>query len=350
MIEDQWDDWFEYNTMYDLWIVDENLNKKYIGKIKIGQFNMEGKVRANIPKKFEYLSSEFFSLGQDSYYYENIKNLNISVRENIFKNLNDIAFDKNLLKKSYAENVTKKSLLRGIEKETVEKQFHRIATGGPRLVPYKFVYESYVETKEETAIKMTFEIDPESFPPSNIHVLMGRNGVGKTRLITQIINTILKNNRKSSNTFGTVFFAEDEDRYNVLFNPYFDDIRHIHWLHGTLDHSNNKILSITFKVALKQKNKILEERLKNYFKTFKLNNLYSKCAARHFIDITTKHILRIKRFGYAKSKDSIAADIEETLEALEISNINGWKTVAYRTLKFDSWYLDYYLRNYDKLS
>lgn len=137
---------------------------------------------------------------------------------------------------------------------------------------------------------------------------------------------------------------------NVLFNPYFDDIRHIHWLQGTLDHSNNKILSITFKVALKQKNKILEERLKNYFKTFKLNNLYSKCAARHFIDITTKHILRIKRFGYAKSKDSIVADIEETLEALEISNINGWKTVAYRTLKFDSWYLDYYLRNYDKLS
>lgn len=218
LIEDQWDDWFEYNTMYDLWIVDENLNKKYIGKIKIGQFNMEGKVRANIPKKFEYLSSEFFSLGQDSYYYENIKTLNSSVRENIFKNLNDIAFDKNLFKKSYAENVTKKSLLRGIEKETVEKQFHRIATGGPRLVPYKFVYESYVEAKEETSIKMTFEIDPESFPPSNIHVLIGRNGVGKTRLITQMINTILKNNRKSSNTFGTVFFAEDEDRYNESFS------------------------------------------------------------------------------------------------------------------------------------
>ena len=63
LIEDQWDDWFQYSTMYDLYIVDSSSCVKYIGKVKIGQKNM-GKTqrRPNLPQSFESLSNVFFSL------------------------------------------------------------------------------------------------------------------------------------------------------------------------------------------------------------------------------------------------------------------------------------------------
>ena len=40
LIEDQWDDWFQYSTMYDLYIVDSLSHQCYMGKTKIGQKGM----------------------------------------------------------------------------------------------------------------------------------------------------------------------------------------------------------------------------------------------------------------------------------------------------------------------
>lgn len=34
LIEDQWDDWFQYSTMYDLYIVDSLSHQCYMGKQK----------------------------------------------------------------------------------------------------------------------------------------------------------------------------------------------------------------------------------------------------------------------------------------------------------------------------
>ncbi len=39
---------------------------------------------------------------------------------------------------------------------------------------------------------MEFIVDPFKLPPSNIHVLIGRNGVGKTWLLFQMAICILK--------------------------------------------------------------------------------------------------------------------------------------------------------------
>ena len=86
LLEDQWDDWFQYNTMYDLYIINSSLEKMYIGKVKIGQYAMnEGQRRPDLPHSFHSLSTQFFSLGQDSYYYENIKNLGDDYREELLK-------------------------------------------------------------------------------------------------------------------------------------------------------------------------------------------------------------------------------------------------------------------------
>ena len=86
LIADAWNDWFKYRTMYTLHYVDTLGNVHFLGGVKIGEFDMtERQYTANIPMEFNKLGDKFFSLGQDEYYYENIKQLGEEIRNIIFK-------------------------------------------------------------------------------------------------------------------------------------------------------------------------------------------------------------------------------------------------------------------------
>ena len=76
LITDNWDDWFKYNTLYTLYVVDAEGETHSIGGVKIGQFAMEvGQRRAAVPETFDELDERFFSLGQDDSYYGNLNAL-----------------------------------------------------------------------------------------------------------------------------------------------------------------------------------------------------------------------------------------------------------------------------------
>lgn len=64
---DNWDDWFEFNTLYVLTYFDDHGERHDLGGVKIGQFGMERKQRRPaIPEQFRNLDDRFFSLGQDA--------------------------------------------------------------------------------------------------------------------------------------------------------------------------------------------------------------------------------------------------------------------------------------------
>ncbi len=211
LIEDQWDDWFQYSTMYDLYIVDSLSHQCYMGKTKIGQKGMvEDQRRPALPESFSRLSEDFFSLGQDSYYYENIKNLGDVMRSEILAALNDIAYNTKLIRTAQKEPVTKKSLLRSVPLTTVKEQFNRIALGGARLTPYNFEYRSVPIREGIEPITIEFNVDPDSYPPSNIHVIIGRNGVGKTYLISNMIWSIIQPRNNLRENVGETRFLHDK--------------------------------------------------------------------------------------------------------------------------------------------
>ena len=211
LIEDQWDDWFQYSTMYDLYIVDSLSHQCYMGKTKIGQKGMvEDQRRPALPESFSRLSEDFFSLGQDSYYYENIKNLGDVMRSEILAALNDIAYNTKLIRTAQKEPVTKKSLLRSVPLTTVKEQFNRIALGGARLTPYNFEYRSVPIREGIEPITIEFNVDPDSYPPSNIHVIIGRNGVGKTYLISNMIRSIIQPRNNLRENVGETRFLHDK--------------------------------------------------------------------------------------------------------------------------------------------
>ncbi len=191
LIEDNWDD-FGFQTWFHLKVLDERREIHDLGGVKIGKFGQTSG-RTNIPKHFDLLDDSFFSLGQDSKYYEELAKFSLQLKEKITKGLHDIISDQNLLPRALNERVTKVSFLRFVSVISIQEQFQRILNGGEKLSTYNFSYilcsgESNASTQD---LELSFEVIPESFPPTNIHILIGRNGVGKTRLLNTMTKTLL---------------------------------------------------------------------------------------------------------------------------------------------------------------
>lgn len=227
---DNWDD-YSYRTSFTAFYYDAHGELIEIGPVKIGYVGMEkGSVYDAIPKNFTSLPSQFFSLGQSDEYYENLKGLGDDTRKCILVATNDLAYNLERFETVIGENVTGTSLLRDVSRSTVRQQFHRIAHGGVRLTNYDFKYTSPrpIHDSGFSTIELTFCVNPNQNPPSNIHVLIGRNGTGKTRLLQNMIRSI----RLDDDSFGTFGYTRSWGRANnesqfanmlcVAFSP-FDD-------------------------------------------------------------------------------------------------------------------------------
>lgn len=179
---DNWDDWFTFSTMYVVFYFDKEGDRHRVGEVKIGQFNMaKDQRRPAIPNEFDTLSEQFFSLGQDDRYYEALTERGPEIRQRILTGLRDTALDVDLFERALGEKVTGVSLLRSVSRSSVRGQFRRLANGGARLTNYAFSYTPPKHRKSKSRPPVfEFRVEPESNPPTNIHVLIGRNGVGKT--------------------------------------------------------------------------------------------------------------------------------------------------------------------------
>lgn len=187
---DNWND-FSFRTLYQITLFDENGEMHDLGHIKIANFGQTTDDRIELEERFEELDERFFSLGQSSGYYETIQGLNVELKELFLTKIKDIIADESLQLRALEEEVTRTSLLRDTSIVTVQGQYKRILDGGAILTPYNFKYET-IQSDDEAGYNLTFDVDPESNPPSNIHVLIGRNGVGKTHLLNNMVKTFLE--------------------------------------------------------------------------------------------------------------------------------------------------------------
>lgn len=188
-----WDDWFEFSTLYSVVYYDIDGVSHNVGTIKIGQFAMQEKQRSpSLPLNFDSFNDTLFSVGQDVSYYENLNNLGEEVRDKILIGLNDIALNSELLERASLERVTKISLFRSVSITSIKGQFRRLAQGIATLSEYQFTYTAPKIGKSSLPpISLTFHVGPKTNPPTNIHVLIGRNGVGKTHLLNNMIASLI---------------------------------------------------------------------------------------------------------------------------------------------------------------
>jgi hypothetical protein len=218
LLTDNWDDWFTYNTMYALRVYDAEGKEYSAGSVKIGQFDMkEEQRRAAIPTSFDQLGEEFFSLGQDDSYYETLNELGPEPRDRILRALRDVALDQDQFQRALDEKVTGVSLLRSVPRATVQGQFSRLPRGGVRLSRYEFNYTAPKSGRSKSdPVKLSFVVQPESMPPTNVHILIGRNGVGKTYLLNNMTRCLVDKNVTSAEA-GIFQAVNDEQTPGEIF-------------------------------------------------------------------------------------------------------------------------------------
>lgn len=198
-----WDDWFDYQTQYSVFYIDSSGNRHDIGTTKVGKFALAAGTRENgvpgesrlpdPPESFRKLPDQFFSLGQDPSYYENLSNIGARFREKVLAGLRDIAYLPELLEAAQHEEVTKVSLLRFVPILTVREQLTRLAHGGARLTPYDLRFTLKYIKNQPT---VSFSVVPNSTPPTNIHVVVGRNGVGKSTFLNNLSAYYVKQEKR----------------------------------------------------------------------------------------------------------------------------------------------------------
>ncbi|MFA6440801.1 MAG: AAA family ATPase [Sterolibacterium sp.] len=202
LVRDNWDD-YHYKTTFLLVYFDAEGTRHDVGNVKIMRREMEyGYVEIEDP--FVRFGAEFCSLGQDQEYYENLLQLEEDARVEILTALKDAIWDNDIFVSFNRTEPFETSLTRSITSRELKK-FREIAHEQAELTPFHFAYAF----PNDGGQVIEFEVEPNTVPPSNIHVIIGRNGVGKTRLLRSIRRLLCDGNRRS---YGTLtFFSDDQE-------------------------------------------------------------------------------------------------------------------------------------------
>lgn len=217
---DYWND-YSFITMFEVVAFDREGNRAELGSVKIG-FHGQTTSTATfsmLPPKFEKLQENFFSLGQDVKYYETLMNgFFAQDRELFLSYLNDIAIGAGNIELIKEEDVFRISLLRYVSFSVIEGQFRRVLSGGVTLSDFDFDFVQ-IATDRLAGINLTFSVKSNSKPRTNIHSIIGRNGVGKTTLLNRMISTII-----NPELDGSGFFVEDFLSRNLIDANYFSSL------------------------------------------------------------------------------------------------------------------------------
>lgn len=192
-----WNDWYTWRTLHTLYRVDSVNGHQRIGNVKIAdvtykQYANSEDNRTPLGSPFTRLSSSYVSVGQDESYYENLlAYVGANQMATVLRALRDLAFTPSRIDDVWDHPVVSESLFRGLSTHNVAKKFNRIAHGGSELVPYKFEFVQPPDDERDPDVRLEFDVRPDSEPPTNVHVLIGRNGSGKTRLLHSMARELL---------------------------------------------------------------------------------------------------------------------------------------------------------------
>ena len=222
LVKDRWDDWGKYQTQFYVIVFDSNGNKFEPGSVKIGHKGLQpnptiepGKRAPELDSQFDVLPEGYFSLGQSENYYETLNTISEKLRIAILQGLKDCAWDLDLFEVVKDEEVMRESLLRDVRTENVSNRLHRLSKGDAVLTEFQFEYAFPSDEYNGEQPVLKFHVEPDSQPPTNVHVIIGRNGVGKTRCL-QFMRKALLGIQDRTNSVGE-FRLIGQNRINWAF-------------------------------------------------------------------------------------------------------------------------------------
>ncbi|MAM75292.1 MAG: hypothetical protein CMO29_15960 [Tistrella sp.] len=222
LFQDNWDD-FSFKTTFIAALFDGDGVRHDLGPLKIMSKGMTSG-RVDIPDEFDKLGPDFCSIGSDRDYYVKLSEISAQMKESYLSSIRDCVADPEIWEEFRDEEAMMKSLLRFVSIRDIKVSFPRILAGNAELTPYRFAYHFGV-THDSPETSCAFRVIPGTLPPSNIHVLIGRNGVGKTRLIAGMADTLTENQAANIGLPGRFSFENkeaeaDTDFLNIIVVAY----------------------------------------------------------------------------------------------------------------------------------
>jgi ABC-type multidrug transport system ATPase subunit len=178
-----WNDYSNQST-YCLYFYPNNSDCEKIGIVKIIHQNVD-----NTPDKlnssFSVLNENFCSLGQEYSYYDKIKNLFEKTYDSVFWALKDVAIYPDIQEDFESNYYFKNSLIRFDEQEQLlrEVKYRLYGYNLKNLYSFKYSFKPNFSTE---SVDINFDFDGNKPIPSRIIALIGKNGTGKTQLITSL--------------------------------------------------------------------------------------------------------------------------------------------------------------------
>lgn len=182
LIPDNWDD-FGHKTSYAVHYHDDS-GRIEVGYLKIASANTNYTLSV-LPEEFTILDDSFCSLGQEFDYYINLSKILGKRLDSVLFALKDCSFFPDIADEFDQKMVFKKSLLRNDEAERVYRQVkHQLKGIDPKKL-YQFTYH-FTPKYSSDSINIDFLFNAVDPIPNRIYALIGKNGTGKTQLITSL--------------------------------------------------------------------------------------------------------------------------------------------------------------------
>ncbi|WP_374128195.1 AAA family ATPase [Sphingomonas sp. 28-62-11] len=241
---DFWND-FSFVTMFEVLLYDEHGTPFEMGSVKIGFYGQTTATSTykTFDSSFTGLSEQYFSVGQDVKYYDILGNrVSETTRILFLRGLRDIVFDERLIETVKSEDVFSISLLRYVSLTSIDGQFRRVLNGGVPLTDFDFIFKRE-PTSKMAGVELSFKVNANSAPSTNIHSIIGRNGVGKTTILNEMISAImtpdatiahfLVNSMFSRDPIGTEYFSSLVSVAFSAFDPFMPPVENSDPSRGT---------------------------------------------------------------------------------------------------------------------
>jgi len=188
LVTDEWDDNFRFETLFHFFYHDQYGGHKYIGKVKIYKKN-KSITRNVIKKNFRQLSEEFCSLGQDLEYYKNIIKIGDLNSRALLNSINDVVINEKIREKFRYDDGFINSLLRFSEAEKALNEASQFF--GVNIVENDCSFNFTTKLDYATIPhNIDFDFTSDKYLPNRINVLIGKNGTGKTQMLSRLANSL----------------------------------------------------------------------------------------------------------------------------------------------------------------
>ncbi|WP_370311944.1 AAA family ATPase [Sagittula sp.] len=189
LTQDNWDD-YGYKTTFQVTLNVSPEESYDLGSIKVMEKGRSSGYTEMPTQSFTELSEDHASLGADLEYYETLFKLGRQVYEPYFRGLRDVAFDDGIKADVEDSEAYQVSLMRfSGAKRTVVDAARLLRASKPstrrRSAGFKVKFKTRI-APDSNSFTTEFDFQRRGGLPNRINALIGYNGTGKTRLLSNL--------------------------------------------------------------------------------------------------------------------------------------------------------------------